>query len=434
MVYENTMDLIYTTLEVIAIEYLLYNRVLTFDKRYLRNILLNCVGMIAFIRILTVLQVLVPLKVALIITFIAFLGSKLNKRLIKNGFFIGTLFMLAISMSELIAMSIHIYFNKYLYYLYEPSSFQIITLLISKLTLIIFVLLLKKLLDRINYNIILSNWMIIFIPNFLNLGFMLIVGNQTFYRGYVEQEEATLLLITVLIILVSTVCFIITSVYYLQSKEIEHKNKMNMAQLQMQYEYFCNRKEDDLKIKELYHDMKNHLLVLQNNLENDQKQNYINSILKEVKVIDSYIDTGNDFLNSIINEKYNEAMSKGIDFNARIDFSEISFITPMDICTIFSNALDNAIEACEKNDNLEQKVMSVKARKVRNFLTITFENCSTENLIIENEEIITTKQDKIYHGFGLNNIKKVVEKYQGECKIKKEIEKFILYLVIPCTN
>ena len=108
-------------------------------------------------------------------------------------------------------------------------------------------------------------------------------------------------------------------------------------------------------------------------------------------------------------------------------------MAPMDICTIFSNALDNAIEACEKNNHLEQKVMSVKARKIRNFLTITFENSSTENLMMENDEIISTKQDKLYHGFGLKNIRKIVEKYQGECKIKKDLEQFILYLVIPCS-
>lgn len=52
---------------------------------------------------------------------------------------------------------------------------------------------------------------------------------------------------------------------------------------------------------------------------------------------------------------------------------------------------------------LGQKGMSIKARKIRNFLTIAFENTNGEELIIENEEIVTTKKDKQNHGFGLNN-------------------------------
>src|SRR5699024_8397577 len=148
---------------------------------------------------------------------------------------------------------------------------------------------------------------------------------------------------------------------------------------------------------------------------------------------ESYIDTGNDFLNSIINEKYKEAASKGIEFDVQIDFSNISFIAPIDICTLFSNAIDNAIEACEKITNQGQKGMRIKARKIRNFLTIAFENTNGEKLLIENEEIVTTKKDKQNHGFGLNNIKRAVEKYEGECKIKIDVEHFILYLVIPCT-
>jgi len=253
-----------------------------------------------------------------------------------------------------------------------------------------------------------------------------------YYNSGVDGAEAALILFIAVMLLISTLCNVITSEYYFEMKEIEHNSKMNMAQLQMQYEYYKCRQEDELKVRELYHDMKNHLLILQNNLETEQKEKYINNMLREIKVVESYIDTGNDFLNCIINEKYKEAVSKGIDFEAIIDFSEITFMNPMDICTIFSNAIDNAIEACERIEVPWQKILKVKAKKVRNFLIITFENSSIKVLVLENQSIKTTKQDKNMHGFGLNNIKKVVEKYQGEYKIKREKEQFILYLVIPC--
>ncbi|ROR29127.1 sensor histidine kinase YesM [Mobilisporobacter senegalensis] len=433
MVNMNVTDLLITIIETLIMEYLLFDRSIKHDKKSWLNIIIYCFFMATCIRIITIFQVTVPLKVIIILFLITFIGSKANKRTLKSGALLGTIFMITNSMCEIFATGIIHFITNFEQNLSAPTIYHLMAVVIAKLTLLIIIMILTKFLDKTIHNIIYGNWMIIILPNLLNLTFSIIIGYRIYYTKYIERVETAILLFIIFMILVSTLCFIVTSEYYVQMKEIEHKNKVNMAQIKLQYEYFRNKQEDDLKLRELYHDMKNHLLVLQNNLENDQKQNYIKSILKEVKVIDSYIDTGNDFLNSIINEKYKEATAKGIDFNVQIDFSEISFMAPMDICTIFSNALDNAIEACEKNNNLEQKVMSVKARKIRNFLTITFENSSTENLMMENDEIISTKQDKLYHGFGLKNIRKIVEKYQGECKIKKDLEQFILYLVIPCS-
>lgn len=430
----NIVDILFTFFEALTLEYLLFNRTLSYNKKSMFKIVIYCILMTTCIRVMTILQVTIPLKVVIILVLISLIGSKVNKRTIKNGALLGTTYMIANTMCDILATGVLNFVTDYGQNLSYSSIYHVVAIIISKLTLFIIILILSKFLNKTIHNIIYGNWMIIILPNLLNLAFTIIIGNRIYFTNYVERVETALLLFIIFMILISTLCFIITSEYYVQSKEIEHKNKMNMAQLQMQYEYFCNKQEDDLKLRELYHDMKNHLLVLQNNLEIEQKQNYIKSILNEVKVFESYIDTGNDFLNSIINVKYKEATSKGIAFQARIDFSDISFMSPMDICTIFSNALDNAIEACEKTSSQEQKVMSVKARKIKNFLTITFENSNTEDFLIENEEILTTKQDKIYHGFGLKNIRKVVEKYQGEYKIKRDLEQFILYLVIPCST
>lgn len=429
----NLLDLFITIIEAMILEYLLFDKNNKYNIKSMINILLYCILMIVSSLIMTRFNVIVTIKVAIILVFITFIGSNVNKRTIKSGALLGTIYLIATMICEISTTGILNFVTDFRQNLNSPSIYHILAMIISKIMLAIVILVSSKFLNKTIHNIVYGNWLIIIIPNILNLTFTIIIGSRIYYTNYAERIETAILLFVILLILISTLCFIITSEYYAQMKEIEHINKISMAQIKLQYEYFRNKQEDDLKLKELYHDLKNHLLVLHNNLENEQKQNYIKSMLREVKGYESYIDTGNDFLNSIINVKYKEALLKGIDFDVQIDFSNISFITPMDICTIFSNALDNAIEACEKINDHEQKIMKVKARKIRSFLTITFENSSTEDLIVVNEEVLTTKQDKKYHGFGLHNIRKVVEKYHGECKIKRSLEQFVLYLIIPCS-
>lgn len=248
----------------------------------------------------------------------------------------------------------------------------------------------------------------------------------------IVKIEAVLMILAGIMLLISTLCNITTADYYFETKEMEHHSKMNMAQLQIQYEYYKNRQEDFDNVRELYHDMKNHLLLLQNQIETAQKGKYIKNMLEDIKGFEYYIETGNEFLNCIINEKQKAAVSKGIDFYSEIEFADIQFINPMDVCTIFSNAIDNAIEACDKISDSELKIITVKSKKVKGFLSITFENSYTETVILENQMIKTSKSDKQLHGFGLNNIRKVLEKYQGDYKIKTEAGKFILYLLLPC--
>ncbi|MDE7273933.1 MAG: ATP-binding protein, partial [Lachnospiraceae bacterium] len=118
---------------------------------------------------------------------------------------------------------------------------------------------------------------------------------------------------------------------------------------------------------------------------------------------------------------------KKIDFSASISFEAGSFIEPLDISTIFGNALDNAIEASEKLSE-DMRLITVRANRVRNMLVIIIENNTTPALP---ETKGTTKKDAFAHGFGLPNLKNAVEKYDGQCSTKLENGMFALKIVIP---
>ena len=111
-----------------------------------------------------------------------------------------------------------------------------------------------------------------------------------------------------------------------------------------------------------------------------------------------------------------------------IDFKGIDFIEPLDISTIFGNALDNAIEGVEKLSE-DKRTILIKAGKINEFLSIVVENNYNPEIKLENKK--TTKKDKFLHGYGIQNIENAVKKYNGTCTITKENEKFTLKILIP---
>lgn len=94
----------------------------------------------------------------------------------------------------------------------------------------------------------------------------------------------------------------------------------------------------------------------------------------------------------------------------------------MDLCVIFGNALDNAIEACDRVENEERQIYVYMMYSPQE-LTCRISNTAKKP---EHEIIKTSKSDKLNHGFGLENIKKTVEKYNGVVNIEQDEEKFTL--------
>ena len=129
----------------------------------------------------------------------------------------------------------------------------------------------------------------------------------------------------------------------------------------------------------------------------------------------------------ILRDKSRLAREKQIDFHAAVSFSEGAFLKPLDISTIFGNALDNAVEASEKLPE-SMRLITVKAAAVHDLLVIAVEN---NRRLDEFTPQKTSKKDSFLHGFGISNIQKAVEKYGGECIARPKEEKFIVKIILP---
>ena len=215
---------------------------------------------------------------------------------------------------------------------------------------------------------------------------------------------------------------------YIYLKEKEQKDQFMIETLKRQYSYYQDKQKDEERVKSIYHDMKNHLLVLENKENTEETQAMAKKLREQIENYEEYTHTGNDFLDVIIKDKTRITKEKNIDFVVAIDFKDIDFIEPLDISTIFGNALDNAIEGVEKLSE-EKRVIYIKAGKINEFLSIVVENNYNPEFNLENKK--TTKKDKFLHGYGIQNIENAVEKYNGTCTITKENEKFTLKILIP---
>ena len=227
----------------------------------------------------------------------------------------------------------------------------------------------------------------------------------------------------------ATIFFIIfmysKNILYL--REQEQRDKVQIAQLQQQYAYYQDKQKDEERIRSIYHDMKNHLLVLESSQGTEATRQMAQELRSQIADYENYIHTGNSFLDIIIKDKAEKAREKHIDFSAFIDFGGIDFIEPLDISTLFGNGIDNAIEASEKLPD-EQRVILVKAGKVQDFVSILIENNCSDKVHADGH---TTKADKFLHGFGISNMKKAAEKYSGTCTTAQENGKFTLKILLP---
>ena len=148
------------------------------------------------------------------------------------------------------------------------------------------------------------------------------------------------------------------------------------------------------------------------------------SLQEQISDYESFQNTGNEFLDIIIRDKFRIAKEENIDFNAILHFEDGGFIEPLDISTIFGNALDNAIEASRMLEP-EERMITVKAKRFHDMLSIVIRNNRPTE--IEKWE----KEDSFLHGFGRRNIKRAVDKYEGQVIVKQGEKDYTLKIIIP---
>ena len=259
------------------------------------------------------------------------------------------------------------------------------------------------------------------------IGFFMFMKNTFTHLNLGTVSEISSCIIEVVLPLFFMIFFLyVRNTLYL--REQEQKDKMQIAQLQKQFDYYQAKQKDEERVRSVYHDMKNHLLILQQQINSPETARMVEELQAQVAMYEDYVHTGNGILDIILREKSGLAREKQIALSVTVGFNCVDFIEPLDISTIFGNALDNAIEASERLP-VEQRVILVKTGKIQNFLSIVIQNNCTEESKPAKKR--TTKSSDFLHGFGISNMQKAVRKYDGQLTTKCEKGKFVLKILIP---
>lgn len=177
------------------------------------------------------------------------------------------------------------------------------------------------------------------------------------------------------------------------------------------------------------HDINNQLVIIQGYFKNDDVQGgsaYISKLLKNQEAENLIIDTGNLALDTLLSTKKVVAEHKGIAFDFHVQIPANFLIQPVDQCVIFGNAIDNAIEACEKSPEDDRNIEFILLQRKNRVICKITNSLPTDYSV----NLSTTKEDKKNHGHGLTNLTRSLERYDSIPIFEQDHQKFIFSFIV----
>jgi hypothetical protein len=201
--------------------------------------------------------------------------------------------------------------------------------------------------------------------------------------------------------------------------------------LKRQYEQYVISKESIDIINRKYHDMKHLITIIRAEKDAGKKDQYLNDMYDQIKMYETQNKTGNAILDTLLTSKSMVCAANGIQFTCVADGKLLDFMDVADICSIFGNALDNAIESAQAIADLDKRLVKVAVYQQNELLLIRFENYFEKSLNYVDGNLETTKRDKNFHGYGIKSIKSVADRHNGTVNVTAENNWFSLCILIP---
>lgn len=210
-------------------------------------------------------------------------------------------------------------------------------------------------------------------------------------------------------------------------RQEESMLKYLQTEKEKQYEY---SKQNMDVINQKCHDLKRQIQALRFSQE-EEKEKLYQETQEAADFFDYVVKTDNEMLNTILTEKGLICHNKRIRLTCTVNGGKFDRISVIDLYTMLSNALDNAIECVEKYDEEEKKIISVNISQIGEMNSIMIENYFDGKLNYEDGQLATSKKDTAYHGFGVRSIQMLVKKYKGDMRISHTNNTFSLQIMLP---
>ncbi len=250
------------------------------------------------------------------------------------------------------------------------------------------------------------------------------------FPGIQMQEQKLMLLCVSCIWLM---CLIMYFVVQQMSKDNQTKLEYELMKEKEKYSKesmeIITRSNEELR--EFKHDLKNYLLPLQEAMETmpqSEMAKVWEKINQKIEDVQTLIQTGNSYVDSMINTKITLARSEKVDVKCTI-LSKMEGIDDLEFCSVFGNLMDNAIEAERKV--IEKKEIIIFVEEKMGYLRLEIQNKIEKSVLNENSSLNTTKKDTSSHGIGHKSVKRTMQKVGGALKYYETGDLFCAEAVFP---
>lgn len=289
-----------------------------------------------------------------------------------------------------------------------------------------------KMLNKIDKNIKSKFWVLFAIVMFVFLSI-----TTVFLQIYpdTEQNSASTVMYTVLTSLFFAMSVILIYFYTEISKSYQRDSKLfllenNFNTLQ---EQIAVQQQNSEKTNKIRHDMKNHLTNIRSLIDSGEIAAAVTLLDNTAENVNNakaeMIDTGNSFVDAILLSKTAVCREKNIDFSCSVQPLENIKIDAVDLSSLLSNLLDNAMEAAAQTTEPFVRLTIIKYNA---YYTICVENSyKGKEFLKENMgSLISTKSDKALHGYGTQIISDIAQKYDGNYTWEAQENRFISTVIM----
>lgn len=252
--------------------------------------------------------------------------------------------------------------------------------------------------------------LLILLSLFITEGMISLVTYDTDKFARQKNIIACFLIILVLLLFIIMISLLINSI---SKKYFEDTSELMKKQVENQISHYEALNEMRKDYHSFRHDYMNHMQCIRaliKSNKNSEAEEYINNLSKSSIISNHSYETGNHILDAIIADKTLVAERSDIKIEVNGVFTDK--FDSVDLCIIFSNLLDNAIEACLNISG--SSIITIDMKLQQGYQYIAIRNPYIQNT---NVQLMTTKQDKTHHGFGLSNVRNAVERHDGELLI-----------------
>lgn len=350
---------------------------------------------------------------------------------IAKSIIMNLLFWLGLMFIEVISTGIVVMLNNLdsIQSILTGNIYRIQAIFISKILLFMELILLKYF--KLSLEFKFKDVVLIGLPILSNIVSLLLVFGYNFNQNIHSKSNLIVLAFTVLLMIASSIMLLIVIGKIVQDDKLKLEYELINERINLSHKNYENMIQAQEKLRYVYHDLKNHMICMKSYDTKEEIISYINNLEFQINDFENLRNTGNKTLDIILNDKIHLCKKYNIEFEDSINISKLNFIKENDICAIFANALDNAIEACINiNDEIEKRI-EVKATYINGFAVIKFINTKINDIKFTGDRIKTSKEDNKIHGIGLASIKYIVNKYDGEVIVNYSENEFILKIMIP---